>query len=70
MVHTCLKCTCNEKLAFPLFVSSNVIMLRLHMFLELNAHKLNSACECTNSYKMEIFCGKPQHSQAVGFWGS
>ena len=41
MVHTCLKCTCNEKLAFPLFVSNNVTMLRLHMFLELNAHKLN-----------------------------
>ena len=26
--------------------------------------------ECTNSHKMEIFCEKPYHSQAVGFWGS
>ena len=37
MPHTCLKCTCNEKLTFPLFVSNN----ELHMILELNAHKLN-----------------------------
>ena len=37
MAHACLKCTCNEKLAFPLFVSNN----GLHMFLELNVHKLS-----------------------------
>ena len=37
MVHTCLKCTCNEKLALPLFLSND----GLHMFLELNVHKLN-----------------------------
>ena len=37
MAHACLKCTCNEKLAFPLFVSNS----GLHMFLELNVHKLS-----------------------------
>ena len=26
-----------------------------------------NVCESTNSHKMKIFCGKPYHSQAVGF---
>ena len=37
MTHTCLKCTCNEKILFPLFVSNN----GLHMLPELNVRKLN-----------------------------
>ena len=37
MALTCLKCTYNVNLAFPLFVTNN----SLHMFLELNVHELN-----------------------------
>ena len=33
-------------------------------------HGIPNVCKCTNSHKMEIFCGRPYHSQAVGFWGS
>ena len=36
----------------------------------MRSHGIPNVCECTNSHKMEIFCGKPYHSQAVGFWGS
>ena len=33
----------------------------------MRTHGIPNVCECTNSHKMEIFCGKPYHSQAVGF---
>ena len=33
----------------------------------MRTHGTPNVCECTNSHKMEIFCGKPYHSQAVGF---
>ena len=36
----------------------------------MRTHGIPNVCECTNSHKMEIFGGKPYHSQAVGFWGS
>ena len=36
----------------------------------MRTHGIPNVCECTNSHKMEIFCGKPYHSQAVGFWGN
>ena len=29
--------------------------------------RIPNVCECTNSHKMNIFCGMPYHSQAVGF---
>ena len=37
--------------------------------LELvRTHAIPNVWECTNSHKMEIFCGKPYHSQDVGLW--
>ena len=33
----------------------------------MRTHRIANICECTNSHKMEIFRGKPYHSQAVGF---
>ena len=33
----------------------------------MRTHTILNVWECTNSHKMEIFCGKPYHSQAVGF---
>ena len=33
----------------------------------MRTHSIPNVWECTNSHKMEIFCGKPYHSQAVGF---
>ena len=46
-----------------------------HLYLVPNHHSLllreSLVCciwEFTNSHKMEIFCWKPYHSQAVGFW--
>ena len=36
----------------------------------MRTHGIPNVCECTNSHKMEIFCGKPYHSQAMGFWGN
>ena len=36
----------------------------------MRTHGIPSVCECTNSRKMEIFCRKPYHSQAVGFRGN
>ena len=30
-------------------------------------HAIRNVWECTNSHKMEIFCGKSYHPQAVGF---
>ena len=42
-------------------------ILRYLTDLELmRAHAIPNAWECTNSHKMEIFCGKPYHSQTVG----
>ena len=36
--------------------------------LELTrTHAILNVWECTNSHKMEIFCGKPYHSQAMVF---
>ena len=49
----------NRKIrAIPRFCSS----------LLMKTHPVSNVWECTNSYKMEIFCGKPYHSQAAGFW--
>ena len=45
----------------------------LHYLINLElmrTHGIPNACECTNPHKMEIFCGKPYHFQAVGFWGN
>ena len=43
-------------------------ILRCLSDLELmRTHAIPTVRECTNSHKMEIFCGKPYHSQAVGF---
>ena len=36
----------------------------------MRTHGIPNVCDCTNSHKMEIFCGKPYHFQAVGFWGN
>ena len=45
--------------------------LRYLADLELmRTHGIPNVCECTNSHKMEIFCGKPYHSQAMGLWGN
>ena len=33
----------------------------------MRTHGIPDVCECTNSHKMEVFCGKPYHSHAVGF---
>ena len=45
--------------------------LRYLADLELmRTHGIPNVCECTKSHKMKIFCGKPYHSQAVGFWGN
>ena len=33
----------------------------------MRAHAIPNISECTDSHKMEIFCGKLYHSQAVGF---
>ena len=33
----------------------------------MRTHGIPNVCDCTNSHKMEIFCGKPYHFQAVGF---
>ena len=43
-------------------------ILRYLAYLELmRTHAIPNVWECANSHKMEIFCGKPYHSQAVGF---
>ena len=34
----------------------------------MKTHAIPNVWECTNSHNMEIFCGKPYHSQVVGFW--
>ena len=34
----------------------------------MKTHAIPSVWECTNSHNLEIFCGKPYHSQVVGFW--
>ena len=40
-------------------------------YLELmRTQEIPNAWECANSHKMEIFCGKPYDSQAVGFGGN
>ena len=37
-------------------------------YLELiRTHAVPNVWECASSHKMEIFCGKPYHSEAVGF---
>ena len=36
----------------------------------METHAITNACECANSHAMEIFSGKPYHSQAVGLWGN
>ena len=33
----------------------------------MKTHAIPNVWECPNSHNMEIFCGKPYHSQAVGF---
>ena len=33
----------------------------------MRTHAIPNVWKCANSHKMEIFCGKPYHSQAVGF---
>ena len=44
-------------------------VLRCLADLELmRTNAIPNVWECINSHKMEIFCGKPYHSQAVGFW--
>ena len=43
-------------------------ILRCLAYLELmRTHAIPNVWECANSHKMEIFCGKPYYSQAVGF---
>ena len=43
-------------------------ILRCLAYLELmRTHAIPNVWECANSHKMELFCGKPYHSQAVGF---
>ena len=42
----------------------------LHYLADLELmrnHAIPNVWECTNFHKMETFCGKPYHSQAVGF---
>ena len=36
----------------------------------MRTHAIPNVWECTNSDKMDIFFGKPYHSEAVGFWGN
>ena len=39
--------------------------------LELTkTYAIPNVSEYANSHKMEIFCGKPYHSQAMGLWGN
>ena len=46
-------------------------ILRYLPYLELiRTHAIPNNWKCANSHKMEIFCGKSYHSQAVGFWGN
>ena len=46
-------------------------ILRYLEDLELmRTHAIPNVLESTNSHKMEIFCGKPYHSQTVGFSGN
>ena len=33
----------------------------------MGTHGIPNVCECTNSHIIEVFYGKPYHSQAVGF---
>ena len=33
----------------------------------MRTHAIPNVWECVNSHKIEILCGKPYHSQAVGF---
>ena len=33
----------------------------------VRTHAIPNVWTCANSHKMEILCGKPYHSQAVGF---
>ena len=43
-------------------------ILRYLTYLELmRTHAVPNVRECANFHEMEIFCGKPYHSQAVGF---
>ena len=43
-------------------------ILRYLGYLELmRTHAILNVWECANSHRMEIFRGKPHHSQAVGF---
>ena len=47
------------------------LILRYLVHLQLmRTHAIPNVWECTNSHKMEIFCEKQYHSQAVGFWGN
>ena len=52
----------NTEISHSLRYLTNLEFMRTHGF--------PNVCECTNSHKMEIFCRKQYHSQAVGFWGS
>ena len=36
----------------------------------MKTHVILTVWECTNSHNMEVFCWKPYHSEAVGFWGN
>ena len=43
-------------------------ILRYLSHLELmRTHAILKVWECANIHEIEIFCGKPYHSQAVGF---
>ena len=33
----------------------------------MRTHAIPNVWECTNSHKMDIFCGQSNHFQAVGF---
>ena len=36
----------------------------------IRTHAIPNVWECTNSPKMEMFCGKPYYTQGVGFLGN
>ena len=42
------------------------VLVFLTDFELVRTHTIPNVWECTNSHNMEIFCGKPYHSQAVG----
>ena len=47
------------------------ILRRYLTDLELmRTYAIPNVWECKNSHEMEILCGKPYHSQPVGFWGN